>query len=319
MRQNDLDNSGKWSNLPAMDKLRAMETFVRIVEGGSLTAAADARDTSLPSVVRQLAALESALDVRLLNRTTRRLALTDEGREYYERAKRLLADVEDAEAALSARRVEPRGRLRVTASVLFGRLHMAPALNAFVAKHPAVRAELLLLDRPVDLIEEGLDVGVRIAALPDSSLVAVPVGVTRRVVCASPAYLKRHGRPQSPEALAGHRCVGFLGLAPDHEWQFSSGAKTRRVRVDPVIASNQVDVALEACREGLGLGQFLCYQVSAAIGARKLVRVLADHEPPAVPVQVIYPGTRRLSANVRALVDWLAPRLRRALAAGEAG
>jgi DNA-binding transcriptional LysR family regulator len=299
-----------------MDKLRAMDTYVRIVEGGSLTAAADALNTSLPSVVRQLAALEAALDVRLINRTTRRLAPTDEGREYYEHAKRLLADVEDAEAALSARRVAPRGRLRVTAPVLFGRLHVAPALNAFCAKHPAVHAELVLLDRPVDLLEEGLDVGVRIAALPDSSLVAVPVGSTRRVVCASPAYLKRHGRPDSPAALEGHRCVGFRGLSPDHEWLFADGSRIRRVKVAPVIASNQVDVALAACADGLGLGQFLCYQVRAAIAARQLVRVLAEHEPPAVPVQVIYPGTRRMSANVRALVDWLAPRLRKALAAG---
>ena len=299
-----------------MDKLRAMDTFVRIVEGGSLTAASDALHTSLPSVVRQLAALEAALDVRLLNRTTRRLALTDEGREYYEHAKRLLADVEDAEAALSARRAAPRGRLRVAASVLFGRLHVAPALNAFCARHPGVHAELILLDRPVDLIEEGLDVAVRIAAMPDSSLVAVPVGSTRRVVCASPAYLKRHGRPASPEALAGHRCVGFRGLAPDHEWQFADGPRIRRVKVEPAIASNQVDVALAACTDGLGLGQFLCYQVSAAIAAGSLVRVLAAHEPPAVPVQVIYPGTRRMSANVRAWVDWLAPRLRKSLAAG---
>jgi DNA-binding transcriptional LysR family regulator len=298
-----------------MDKLRAMDTFVRIVEGGSLTAAADALGTSLPSVVRQLAALESALDVRLLNRTTRRLALTDEGREYYERAKRLLADVEDAEAALSARRVEPRGRLRVTASVLFGRLHVAPAVNAFVAKHPAVRVELVLLDRSVDLIEEGLDVGIRIGALPDSSLVAVPVGATRRVVCASPAYLGRQGRPESPDDLARHRSVGFTGLSPDHEWVFRDGERTRRVKMDPVVASNQIDVALGACLEGLGLGQFLCYQAKAGIESKRLVRVLAAYEPPGVPVQVIYPGTRRMSANVRALVDWLAPRLRKSLPA----
>lgn len=301
-----------------MDKLRAMETFVRIVEGGSLTAAAEALNTSLPSVVRQLAALEAALDVRLVNRTTRRLAVTDEGREYYERSKRLLADVEDAEAALSARRSEPRGKLRVTASVLFGRLHVAPAVNAFVAKHPAVRVDLVLLDRSVDLIEEGLDVGVRIGTLPDSSLVAVPVGSTRRVVCASPGYLKKNGRPETPGDLAGHRFVGFTGLSPDHEWSFREAGRVRRVRVEPVVASNQIDVALEACRGGLGLGQFLCYQVRAALDENALVRVLEGYEPQASPIQVIYPGTRRMSANVRALVDWLAPRLRRALQGGSA-
>lgn len=301
-----------------MDKLRAMQAFVRIVEGGSLTAAAGTLNTSLPSVVRQLAALEEALDVRLVNRTTRRLAVTDEGREYYERCKRLLADVEDAEAALSARRVEPRGKLRITAPVLFGRLHVAPAVNAFVAKHPSIRVDLILLDRTVDLIEEGLDAGVRIADLPDSSLVAVPVGTTRRVVCASPAYLRKRGRPEVPGDLSGHRVVGFTGLSPDHEWTFRDGERTRRVRVDPVLASNQVDVALEACRAGLGLGQFLCYQVRAALDEGALVRVLPEHEPKSSPVHVIYPGARRMSANVRALVDWLAPRLRRALAGSQA-
>jgi DNA-binding transcriptional LysR family regulator len=199
--------------------------------------------------------------------------------------------------------------------VLFGRLHVAPAVNAFVAKHPAVRVELVLLDRPVDLIEEGLDVGVRIGALPDSSLVAVAVGATRRVVCASPGYLRRHGRPEAPDDLGGHRSVGFTGLSPDHEWVFREGDRARRVRMDPVVASNQIDVALGACLDGLGLGQFLCYQVKAGIESKRLVRVLAAHEPAGVPVQVIYPGTRRLSANVRALVDWLAPILRKSLPA----
>jgi DNA-binding transcriptional LysR family regulator len=298
-----------------MDKLRAMATFVRIVETGSLTAAAESLRTSLPSVVRGLAELERSLDARLLNRTTRRIALTDEGREYLERAKRVLAEVEEAEAALSARRIAPRGRLRVTASVLFGRLHVAPAVIAFAEKHPAVRVELVLLDRPVDLIEEGIDLGVRIGSLPDSSLVAVPVGATRRVVCASPGYLKRHGRPAEPADVAAHHCVGFTGLSSGHEWIFGDGRGQQRVAFAPVIASNQIDVALQACREGLGLGQFLCYQVNALLGSGALVRVLEGREPPPSPVNLIYPGTRRLSSTVRALVDWLAPRLRASLAA----
>lgn len=297
-----------------MDKLRAMQTFVRIVEGGSLTAAADAMRVSLPSVVRGLASLERSLDVRLLNRTTRRLALTDEGREYYERAKRVIADVDEAEAALSARRTQPRGRLRVTASVLFGRLHVAPAVGAFVVRHPAVSVELVLLDRPVDLIEEGIDLGVRIGALPDSSLVAVPVGETRRVVCASPAYLERHGAPAEPGDLAAHRCVGFTGLSPGNEWSFRAKNSPLRVTVSPAFSSNQIDVALQACRDGLGLGQFLCYQVNAALAEGAFVRVLEAFEPPPSPVNLIYPGSRLLSSNVRSLVDWMAPRLRRSLA-----
>jgi DNA-binding transcriptional LysR family regulator len=195
-----------------MDKLEAMTTFVRIVECGSLTRAAEALATSLPSVVRTLAALEHKLGVRLLNRTTRRIHLTDEGALYLDRCQAILEAVRDAEASLAARQVEPQGRLAITAPVLFGRRYVAPVVNAFLAQHPAVNAELLLLDRPVNVIDEGLDVGVRIGVLADSSLVAVPVGSLRRVVCASPLYLQKHGVPQTPEDLRRRPCVRFIGL-----------------------------------------------------------------------------------------------------------
>jgi DNA-binding transcriptional LysR family regulator len=285
-----------------MDKLRAMQAFVSIVERGSLTAAAGALDASLPSVVRTLAALEAGLGVRLLNRTTRRIALTDEGREYYERCKRVLAEVDEAEAALSARRAQPRGRLRVTAPVMFGRLHVAPLATEFAARHAALQLELLLLDRVVDLLEEGVDLAVRIGRLPDSSLVAIPVGETRRVTCASPAYLKRAGTPRAPGDLARHRGVSFTGLAP------AQGSS-------PVLASNQIDVALDACLAGVGIGQFLCYQVQALLDAGRLKRVLGEFEPAPLPIHVIYPHARLLSANVRAFVDWTVPRLRKRLSA----
>jgi DNA-binding transcriptional LysR family regulator len=283
-----------------MDKLRAMETFVQIVDRGSLTAAAAALDSSLPSVVRTLAALEAALGVTLLNRTTRRMALTDEGREYYERCKRLLAGVDEAEAALSARRSAPKGRLRVTAPVLFGRLHVAPLANEFIGRYAAVQLDLLLLDRVVDLLEEAVDVAVRIGRLPDSSLVAVPVGETRRVLCASPAYLKRAGMPSSPAELAQHRCVSFSGLG----WTDAASV---------VLATNQIDVALDACLAGVGIGQFLGYQVRALLDAGKLKRVLAEADPAPLPIHVVYPHARLLSANVRAFVDWTVPRLRKRL------
>jgi DNA-binding transcriptional LysR family regulator len=289
-----------------VDKLRAMETFVGIVNGGSLTAAAAARGTSLPSVVRALAGLEAALGVRLLNRTTRRLSLTDEGREYYERCKRVLAAVDEAEAALSARRTAPRGRLRITAPVLFGRLHVAPLVAELLAKHAALEIDLLLLDRVVDLVEEGIDLAVRIGALRESTLVARRVGETRRVTCASPAYLKRAGAPKTPADLARHRCIGFTGLAPSGEWTFAS----ERVAVRPALTTNQVDAAIDACVRGAGCAQFLCYQVQALLDARKLARLLPDFEPPALPIQLAYPHARLLSANVRAFVDFAAPRLR---------
>jgi DNA-binding transcriptional LysR family regulator len=302
-----------------MDKLRAMETFVRIVDRGSLTAASEALRTSLPSVVRTLAALEAELDVRLLNRTTRRIALTDEGREYYERSKRVLAEVVEAEEALSARRVAPKGRLRLTTPVLFGRLHVSPVTAEFIARYPAVQVDLLLLDRVVDLVEEGIDVGVRIGSLPDSSLVATLVGQTRRVVCASPAYLKRAGTPKLPTDLDKHRCINFSGLSPGHEWQFGTGANAMGVTVSPALASNQIDVALDACVRGVGLGQFLCYQVQALLDAGQLKRALGEYEPAPQPIHLIYPHTRLLSANVRAFVDWTVPRLRARVQAPQLG
>lgn len=299
-----------------MDKLRAMETFVRIVDRGSLTAAAEVLHTSLPSVVRTLAALERMLDVRLLQRTTRRIALTDEGREYYERCRQILAATDDAETALSTRRATPRGRMRVTAPVMFGRLHLAPLALQFLARHRALQIEILLLDRVVDVIEEGIDVGIRIGALADSSLVAIGVGETRRVVCASPAYLREAGTPREPGDLAAHRCVNFAGLAPGAEWLFATGRGTRRVAIRPVLASNQIDVALDACLHGVGIGQFLGYQVQVLLDAKRLTRVLGEFEPDATPVHLIYPHARLLSTNVRAFVDWMVPRMRKQLAPG---
>jgi DNA-binding transcriptional LysR family regulator len=292
-----------------MDKLRTMAIFVRIVDAGSLTAAADALGMSVPSVVRALAALERALGVRLMNRTTRRSSLSDEGREYYERCKRVLAEVEAADASLSARRTEPKGRLRVTAPVMYGRLHLAPVVAEFMAKHPHMEVELLLLDRVVDLIEEGIDVALRIAHLPDSTLVALPVGETRRVICAAASYLKRAGEPKLPADLAAHRCIVFSGLARGNDWAFG-GKRATQVTVRPVLRTNQFDVAIDACLRGLGCGQFLCYQVAALVDAGKLKRVLGEFEPAPVPIHLVYPHGRHVSANVRAFLDIAVPRLR---------
>jgi DNA-binding transcriptional LysR family regulator len=295
-----------------MDKLRAMETFVRIVDGGSLTAAAGVLGASVPSVVRTLAALETELQVRLLNRTTRRIGLTDEGREYYERCAHVLAAVDEAEAVLSARRSVPTGRLRVTSSALFGRLHVAPAIMSFMREYTELRVELLLLDRVVDLVEEGIDVGVRIGRLPESSLVAIPVGQVRRVVCASPAYLRRAGAPKTPRDLAGHRTVSFTSLTPSHEFTFGGEGRRNAVAVEPVFSSNQIDTALAACAEGIGMGQFLSYQAKALLDAGRLKRILSEHESAPVPIHIIYPHARLMSTNVRAFVDWIVPRLRAA-------
>ena len=292
-----------------MDKLRAMEIFVRIVDEGSLTAAAQALDMSGPSVVRALAALERAMSVRLMNRTTRRSSLSDEGREYYERCKRVLAEVAEADASICARRTEPHGRLRLTAPVMYGQMQVAPVVADFMAKHQRMEVELLLLDRIIDLVEEGVDVALRIGNLPESTLVAVPVGTTRRVVCAAPSYLKREGVPKSPADLASHRCIVFSGLSRGNDWSFA-GKGTAQVGVRPALRTNQVDVAIEACLRGLGCGQFLSYQVDPLVKAGKLTRVLDDFEPAPLPINVVYPHGRHVSANVRAFVDMAVPRLR---------
>jgi DNA-binding transcriptional LysR family regulator len=292
-----------------MDKLRAMQIFVRIVDEGSLTAAAEALDMSGPSVVRALAALERAMSVRLMNRTTRRSSLTDEGREYYERCKRVLAEVAEADASISARRTEPRGRLRVTAPVMYGRMHVAPVVAEFMAKYRQMEIELLLLDRIIDLVEEGIDVALRIGNLPESTLVAVPVGATRRVVCAAPSYLKREGAPKSPADLAAHRCIVFSGLSRGNDWSFA-GKRSAQVGVRPALRTNQVDVAIDACLRGLGCGQFLSYQVDPLVRAGKLRRVLDEFEPAPVPIQAVYPHGRHVSANVRAFMDMAVAGLR---------
>jgi DNA-binding transcriptional LysR family regulator len=280
-----------------MDKFKRMQTFVRIVEGGSLTAAANALEVSQPSVVRLLAALEADLGVRLINRTTRRMALTDEGREYYERCRAILGLVDEAEAQLKSRRAEPRGRLRLTAPVLFGRLFIAPVVNEFLARHAAVQVELLLLDRVVDLLEEGIDAAVR------------------RVTVGSPALIRRRGRPARAEDLAGAPVVSFTGLGPADEWSFERAGRALRVKVAPVFVSNQIDAALAAGEAGLGWGRFLSYQVAAALRDGRLKRVLDDEDATPLPVQIVYPHARLLSANLRALVDFAVPRLRKQLAA----
>lgn len=297
-----------------MDKLHAMTAFVRIADAGSITAAADAMDLSQPALVRTLAGLERALGVRLINRTTRRMALTDEGRDYYARCRAILTAVEEAETRLSARRGAPTGRLRITASVPFGRRFVAPVVTGFLARHPGLLIELLLLDRVIDLIEEGVDVAIRIASLPDSTMVAVPIGHARRIVVASPALLARSGTPKQPKALADGPAVSFTGLVSPAEWTLRQGRATVRVPVQSALVTNQIDTAVQACVEGLGWGQFFDYHVMDEVRAGRLVRILAAHESAPTPAHIVYPQARLLSANVRAFVDFAAPLLRQRLA-----
>ena len=301
-----------------MDKVRAMTMFVNIVEKGSLTAAAEALGTSPPSTVRALAALERSLGARLLNRTTRRIALTDEGRAYYERARRILGDIADVEAAVSQKQVVPQGRLAIGAPVVFGRLHVTPLVLEFLERHPGMRIELSLLDRMVNLVEDGLDASVRIGVLADSSLVAIEAGRTRRVVCASPAFLRRHGTARVPADLSRYPCIRSGGLAGG-EWELYATGKPVRVRVEGPFTTNQIDTAIGACMNGLGYGLFLGYQVADLVRAGKLRHVLEGYEPAALPVSLVYPQARIVSARLRSFIDWFVPRLRAKLAGHKTG
>lgn len=293
-----------------MDKLAAMKTFVRIVEDGSLTAAADSLDTSLPTVVRSLAALERHLGVSLLKRTTRRIHLTDEGVQYLERCRDILAATQEAEDILVARRTEPVGKLSVTASVAFGRRYIAPIVHDFLHRHPRVSADMLFVDRVVNLVEEGMDVAVRIAHLRDSSLVAIPVGQVRRVVCASEDYLREHGTPKVPADLRDHRSVRHVGLNPRSEWRFRSGNRQLAVPTTSVVTCNEIDSALDACADGLGVGMFLSYMVAPYRKDGRLKYLLENFETEPMPVQVVYPQARLLSNKVRVFVDECVDKLR---------
>lgn len=293
-----------------MDKLRAMTAFVQIVDKGSLTAAAASLDTSLPSVVRTLAALERHLGARLLNRTTRRIHLTDEGAQYLERARAVISEIQEAEAALNLRQAEPTGRLVITAPVVFGRSYLTPIVNDFVRRYPQVNVDLLLVDRYTNLVEEGIDVAVRVARLSDSSLVAIPVGQARRVTCASARYLREHGTPRTPEDVAKHRCVRYTGLDSQNEWHFRVGRRDVAIPVTSVISCNEIDSALQACREGLGLGRFFSYQVAPHRKSGEIKYVLEEFELEARPIQVIYPHSKLVAAKVRAFVDECVRQLR---------
>lgn len=301
-----------------MDRFKAMQTFVAIADCGSLTAAARGLDSSLPAVVRSLAALEAHLGVRLAQRTTRRIALTAEGRHYLENCRQVLAAVETGEAALSAEADEPAGLLTVTAPVLFGQMHVAPAVTRFVRRYPKVQVRTLLFDRVVNLLDEGIDAGIRIGELADSSLVAQPVASVRRMVVASPACLKACGVPRHPRDLLDANCIRFSGSSGPW-WTFYEGRRQFTVPVKGNLEFNHVGPSLDACVEGMGFGMFISYQVDALVRQKKLKVVLEAFEPPPRPISVVYPHARLLPARTRLFVDWIRAELAPLGHAGKAG
>lgn len=300
-----------------MDRLDAMQAFVMTVDRGSLSSAARALSRSPASITRAIASLEERVGIPLLRRTTRSLKLTESGERYLAVARRVLADLAEAEKSATSALEAPRGMLTVTAPVLFGTRHVLPAVDAFLEAHREVRARLLLLDRVVNIVDEGIDVAVRIAHLPDSSLVATQLGSVRRVVCASPGYLARHGRPSDPSELASHRCIGFTATTASDTWTFAagpSGGRSRSVRVHPVLTVNTAEAAIASARGGHGIACVLSYQVTEAVRAGELVPVLSRFEPEPLPVHLVFTVGSTSSAKVRAFVDFAVPRLRSVLA-----
>ena len=293
-----------------MDRLAAMRAFVEIVDRGSLTAAAEALDRSQPTMVRILAALESHLGARLLHRTTRRMSLTPEGRDYLERCRRILADVDEAERAVAQDEAEPRGEIRITAPVQFGQLHIAPALSGFLQRYQQVRVDLVLLDRNVDLVEEGFDLALRIGHLADSSMIAIRVGEVHRVVCASPELLLKTGVPDHPQSLCELPCIRLHNLPRASEWQFQERGREFSVKVKGRLDTNQIAAARTACAHSVGFGQFLSYQIQQLIGEGRLAPVLETFQPGPFPVSLIYPGSRLVSNRSRVMQNWLKDSLR---------
>ncbi len=292
-----------------MDRLDELGLFLAIADAGSLAAAARRTRRSPPAVTRILADLERKLGVRLVERTTRRLALTDAGRRLAEHARRLLPEYEDAVRDAAGEAAAPRGRLRVSAPLVFGQRHLAPIVMGYLDAYPEVSVELSLADRMVDLIDEGIDVALRISRLRDSSLVARQVGEVGQYVVASPAYLKRRGTPTRPEQLAEHDIVMFAsGLGTD--WRFAMpGGRDRQMRLAARFQVDRAEVAVTAACEGRGVLRTLSYQVARDIAAGRLVRLLEDFELPPIPVQLVMPSARLMAPRLRAFLDFAVPRL----------
>ena len=282
-----------------------MGVFVAVADLRGFAPAARRLGLSPSAVTRLVAALEERLGTRLLQRTTRSVTLTDAGARFLERTRRILADVAEAEGAAHAERTVPTGRFVVAAPNVFGRLHVAPLMSTFLGRYPAVQGELLLADRMANLVEEGIDLAVRIGTLDDASHVARTVGATRRVVVASPKYLARRKIPRTPAAIAAHDVIQFTALSPHCEWRFVRHGEESRAPFAPTYVTNSADAAVGRAELGGGLTMVLAYQVVDAVREGRLRIVLAEFEPPPSPIHLVYPSTRLLSAKVRAFVDLL--------------
>jgi len=298
-----------------MDRFEAMRTLVAAVDGGSLSAASRSLNVPLPTVSRRVSDLETFLGSQLVVRTSRKLLLTEAGTAYVASARRVLEELSEAERAASGEYRTPRGELLVTAPIAFGALNVAPIVHDFLTAYPDVTVRLVLSDSVIDIVENHVDVAVRIGRLPDSALVARRVGEIRWVVCASPDYLKRRGVPETPAALINHDCIAFEGLRRYREWPFVDGNAAQHVTVNPRFSVNTADGVVGGAVAGVGIGRVLSYQAAASVRAGTLLPILADQAPPPMPVHLVHAPHQQQPLKLGAFLDFVAPRLQQRLQA----
>jgi len=298
-----------------MDRLDGIVLFAEVADRRSFAQAARRLGRSPAAVTRAIGELEARLGVRLLNRTTRAVSLTEAGERFLVGARRVLADLDEIERAAAGEGAAPRGELRLTAPILFGRLHVTPIVAEFLARFPDVSVALTLLDRPVDLVEEGLDAAVRIGALAESSAVATRVGAVRRIVVAAPDYLARHGTPRAPADLAAHAIIAFAAISGAERWAFDDRTGETSVAVKPRLVVNTAEAAVDTARGGFGITRVLSYQAADDIARGALRRLLRAYEGDDIPIHLVYPGGRHPPPKLRAFLDFTLPRLRRRCAA----
>lgn len=296
-----------------MDRFHEIEVFVAVADTGGFASAGRRLHLSPAAITRAIAALEERLGARLLNRTTRSLSLTEAGAGFLEGARRILAEWDGAARAAGGLSGDPTGHLTLTASVTFGRTMLGPVVGSFLSAYPGVTASMLLVDRVVDLVDEGVDLAVRIGNLPDSGLSARKVGMVRRLLVASPEYLARCGRPILPADLRDHAIIAFTGLMADRQWRFERDGRTGTVELRPRMEVNDAFVALAAAERGEGITPTLCYLVNEAVREGRLVPVLFGHTPAAVPVSLVHAQGRRTAPKLRAFIDHAAPLLQERL------
>jgi len=293
-----------------MDRFRSIQVFVQVADRGGFAAAARALAMSPPAVTRAVSALEDRIGTRLFHRTTRSVRLTESGGRFLLDCRQILLDLEEAEDAAVGVHAAPRGELRITAPVLFGRLFVTPILGDFLDQYPLVNCRTLFIDRSVNLMDESIDVAIRIGNLPDSSLIAVRAGTVRRIVFAAPQYLEKHGRPGHPADLASHRLIQSVAVERVPEWRFQDEGRALAVRIESRLRMNTNDAVIELVARGWGISRLLSYQIAPYLAAGRLQTLLDAYELPPLPIHVVHQEGRMVSTKVRTFVDYTVDRLR---------